>query len=203
MLAQVLPAIDVVVLQLLETGCVIRHPLRKAGFKHERHGIGQLHRLELAAARVFKGGRINETQVSRLRDKFCSLRDEVVKIVVTHHPFDLPDGVREERLLGRATMAMAKLSTAGADLFLAGHLHVSHIGHSAERYQVAGHSALVVQAGTVSTRSRGEQPSFNVLRIQRPEISVARMVWDQSASAFLETAESQYRHTEVGWIKTD
>jgi len=68
----------------------------------------------------------------------------------------------------------------GADLFLSGHLHVSHIGHTAERYQIAGHSALVVQAGTVSTRSRGEQPSFNVLRIQRPEISVARMVWDQS-----------------------
>ena len=97
-------------------------------------------------------------------------------------------------------MAMAKLSTAGADLFLAGHLHVSHIGHTAERYQIAGHSALVVQAGTVSTRSRGEQPSFNVLRIQRPEISVARMVWDQSAGGFSETAESRYRHGEIGWV---
>ena len=148
-------------------------------------------------------GRINARQVDDVVAHLSGAPRDLIRIVVTHHPFDLPDGVREERLLGRATMAMAKLSTAGADLFLAGHLHVSHIGHSAERYQVAGHSALVVQAGTVSTRSRGEQPSFNVLRIQRPEISVARMVWDQSASAFLETAESQYRHTEVGWIKTD
>ena len=88
-------------------------------------------------------------------------------------------------------MAMEKLSTAGADLFLAGHLHVSHIGHTAERYQIAGHSALVVQAGTVSTRSRGEHPSFNVLRIQRPHISVARLVWEQTAGAFTETAESR------------
>jgi 3',5'-cyclic AMP phosphodiesterase CpdA len=145
-------------------------------------------------------GRINARQVDDVVAHLSSAPRDLIRIVVTHHPFDLPEGVREERLLGRATMAMAKLSTAGADLFLAGHLHVSHIGHSAERYQIAGHSALVVQAGTVSTRARGEQPSFNVLRIQRPEISVARMVWDESASAFLETAESQYRHTEVGWI---
>src|SRR6185503_13146878 len=101
---------------------------------------------------------------------------DLIRIVVTHHPFDLPEGVREERLLGRAAMAMAKLSAAGADLFLAGHLHISHIGHTGERYGSAGHSALVVQAGTVSTRSRGEQPSFNVLRIQRPTIAVERLV---------------------------
>ena len=63
-------------------------------------------------------------------------------IVVTHHPFDLPEGVKEARLLGRAAMAMEKLSAAGADLFLAGHLHISHIGHTAERYNIGGHSAL-------------------------------------------------------------
>jgi len=148
-------------------------------------------------------GRINARQVDDVVAHLSGAPRDLIRIVVTHHPFDLPVGVREERLLGRATMAMAKLSTAGADLFLAGHLHVSHIGHTAERYQIAGHSALVVQAGTVSTRSRGEQPSFNVLRIQRPEISVARMVWDQSAGGFSETAASRYRHGEVGWIRRD
>ena len=148
-------------------------------------------------------GRINARQVDDVVAHLSGAPRDLIRIVVTHHPFDLPDGVREERLLGRATMAMAKLSTAGADLFLAGHLHVSHIGHSAERYQVAGHSALVVQAGTVSTRARGEQPSFNVLRIQRPEISVARMVWDRGEGGFSETAESRYRHSQTGWIKCD
>ena len=93
-------------------------------------------------------------------------------------------------------MAMAKLSAAGADLFLAGHLHISHIGHTAARYRIAGHSALVVQAGTVSTRSRGEQPSFNVLRLHRPEISVERLVWDPGRTVFVEAAASVYRHAE-------
>src|ERR1044071_2054109 len=34
-----------------------------------------------ARSLVFKGGRINESQVSRLRDKFCSLGKGVVKVV--------------------------------------------------------------------------------------------------------------------------
>src|ERR1044072_7632484 len=98
-----------------------------------------------ARSLVFKGGRINETQVGRLRDKFCSLRDEVVKVVVTHHPFDLPEGYGESDLVGRAKMAMTGLAECGADLFLAGHLHISHTGHT-KRYNIHGQSALGVQA---------------------------------------------------------
>jgi 3',5'-cyclic AMP phosphodiesterase CpdA len=145
-------------------------------------------------------GRINEQQVDHIVGQLSGAPRDLIRIVVTHHPFDLPEGVREERLLGRAEMAMAKLSGAGADLFLAGHLHLSHIGHTAERYKIGGHSALVVQAGTVSTRSRGEQPSFNVLRIERPQISVERFVWDPATHMFVETAASIFRHTETGWI---
>jgi 3',5'-cyclic AMP phosphodiesterase CpdA len=144
-------------------------------------------------------GRINEDQVDGIVGHLSGAPRERIRIVVTHHPFDLPEGVREERLLGRAAMAMEKLSAAGADLFLAGHLHISHIGHTAERYKIGGHSALVVQAGTVSTRSRGEQPSFNVLRIERPRISVERFVWDPAAHVFVETAAGTFRHSETGW----
>jgi 3',5'-cyclic AMP phosphodiesterase CpdA len=123
----------------------------------------------------------------------------VIRIVVTHHPFDLPEGVAEARLLGRAAMAMDKLAAAGADLFLAGHLHISHIGHTAERYKIGGRSALVVQAGTVSTRSRGEEPSFNVLRIQRPRISIERLVWDAERGEFVGAGAAHYLHSEKGW----
>ena len=145
-------------------------------------------------------GRINVVQVGRVVDELAGCPQDLIRVVVTHHPFDLPEGVKEKRLLGRARMAMEKLATAGADLFLAGHLHISHIGHTAERYNIAGHSALVVQAGTVSTRSRGEQPSFNVLRIARPEISVERFVWDPGRSRFVAAAASHFVHTPAGWI---
>jgi 3',5'-cyclic AMP phosphodiesterase CpdA len=148
-------------------------------------------------------GRINARQVDEIVRVLSGTPRDLIRIVVTHHPFDLPEGVREERLLGRAAMAMGKLASAGADLFLAGHLHISHIGHTAERYKIAGHSALVVQAGTVSTRSRGEQPSFNVLRIERPRIAVERLVWDPARHGFVETAASRYRHSEAGWIAAE
>jgi 3',5'-cyclic AMP phosphodiesterase CpdA len=148
-------------------------------------------------------GRINATQVEGIVQHLAGAPKALIRIVVTHHPFDLPEGVKETRLLGRAAMAMEQLALAGADLFLAGHLHISHIGHTAERYNIAGHSALVVQAGTVSTRSRGEQPSFNLLRIERPRISVERLVWDPGRSGFAAMAASHFVHTDGGWLAAD
>ena len=44
-----------------------------------------------ARSLVIKGGRINEKQVEAIQSKFCNLDDSLLKIVVTHHPFDLPD----------------------------------------------------------------------------------------------------------------
>ncbi len=148
-------------------------------------------------------GRINARQVLEVVRHLKGEPPDRIRIVVTHHPFDLPEGVKEARLLGRARMAMTQLAAAGADLFLAGHLHLSHIGHSAERYKIAGHSALVVQAGTVSTRSRGEQPSFNVLRIERPNISIERLVWIAEREVFAEEAASAFHHTDNGWVRSE
>ena len=145
-------------------------------------------------------GRINLGQVERIVDRLRPIDASRIRVIVTHHPFDLPPGVDERRLLGRARMAMAKLAEANADLFLSGHLHLSHASHSAERYRIEGHSALIVQAGTVSLRGRGEQPSFNVLKMHRPEIALSRMAWDAPGGGFVETAVGRYRHTSSGWV---
>jgi len=94
---------------------------------------------------------------------------------------------------------MSQLAGAGADLFLAGHLHVSHIGHTAERYKIQGHSALVIQAGTMSTRGRGELNTFNVLRLARPDISVERYTWNVANQTFAQSFEGKFRHGADGW----
>jgi len=147
----------------------------------------------------FGEGRINEQQVERVVQRLAKVPSQLLRVIVTHHPFDLPPGVHERRLLGRSGMAMARLAEANADLFLSGHLHISHVSHVADRYEVAGHSGLIVQAGTVSTRGRGEQPSFNVLRLQRPEIELSRYSWDAATARFTSTMVGRYRHSERGW----
>lgn len=112
-----------------------------------------------ARSLTIKGGRISEEQVAEIRKKLDGLSDQKVKIIVTHHPFDLPEGFDEDDIVGRAKEVMPELARYGADVFLAGHLHVSNISHSARRYKLEnGHSALIIQAGTAaSVRVRGEK----------------------------------------------
>ena len=158
--------------------------------------------INTARSLTFKGGRINELQMAWIREKICELSDDIVKVLVSHHPFDLPEGRHEADLVGRSRMAMEMLADCGADLFLAGHLHISHTGQTAKRYQIKGHSALVVQAGTAtSTRSRGEANSFNVIRMQHPQITVERVMWKPETGAFALASTEQFQHRPAGWMR--
>ena len=132
-----------------------------------------------ARSLTFKDGRVNREQVERIRATLAGLDPDVTRVVVTHHPFDLPEGGREEDLLGRARMAMEVFAECGVDLLMAGHLHQSHAGNTQARYRISEYAALVVQAGTAtSTRERGEVNSFNAIRIEPQRIEVDRYGWD-------------------------
>ncbi len=147
-----------------------------------------------------KYGRINEEQIAGLSERMCRYPEGVLKVIVTHHPFDVPEGADEREIVGRARMAMEAFAACGADLLLAGHMHVSQTGRTAERYKTRGHSALFVQAGTAtSTRGRGEANSFNVIRLKHPHIQVERRVWHPEAVAFRRSNAETFRHTPDGW----
>jgi hypothetical protein len=75
------------------------------------------------------------------------------------------------------------------------------VGHTAERYRIQGHSALVVQAGTMSTRGRGELNTFNVLRIERPAITVERHSWQPGDDRFVASWRGTFQHTDAGWTE--
>jgi 3',5'-cyclic AMP phosphodiesterase CpdA len=133
-----------------------------------------------ARSLTFKNGRVNQEQVAAIRDRFAGLDPEITRVVVTHHPFDLPDeNAHEQDIVGRAAMAMDVFAECGVDVLMAGHLHASHAGSTAERYEISEYAALVVQAGTAtSTRGRGEVNSFNVVRIESRKVEVERYGWD-------------------------
>jgi hypothetical protein len=99
-------------------------------------------------------------------------------------------------------MAIERLAGCGADMFLAGHLHVSHTAHSATRSKIPGYSALVVQAGTAtSSRGRGETNSFNVIRIDRPRVKVERFEWQPERTGFVPGSVEEFKHTDDGWAR--
>jgi 3',5'-cyclic AMP phosphodiesterase CpdA len=158
--------------------------------------------INTARSLTIKDGRVNEEQIAAIRERLCPFGDEVTKIIVTHHPFDLPEGHHERDLVNRAQMAMEAIAGCGADVLLAGHLHVSHTGHSSARYKIAGHSALVVSAGTAtSTRHRGEPNTFNVIRVKHPFINVERLAWQPERGEFAPSSTEHFRHTADGWTR--
>jgi len=156
-----------------------------------------------ARSLVIKGGRINAEQIEAIRQTMCHVPDEALKIVATHHPFDLPEGHHERDIVGRARLAVPKLAECGADVFLAGHLHISHIGSTAKRYDLEnGKAALVVQAGTAtSVRSRGEAQSFNVLEFEHPKLSIRRMEFRSIEKGFEPAEDFHYEQSKNGWSR--
>ena len=149
---------------------------------------------------VVKDGRINEEQIAALREVLCPLADHVVWVVVTHHPFDVHEGGDANDVVGRASLAMNAFAQCRVDLLLAGHVHMSHHADSGERYAMAGYEALIVSAGTAtSTRGRGENNSFNLLRIADPRIEVQRYEWRPETASFEPASRRVFVRRGAGW----
>jgi 3',5'-cyclic AMP phosphodiesterase CpdA len=158
--------------------------------------------INTARSLTFKNGRINDEQMAGIHRLLDPLDEAMTKIVVTHHPFDLPDDPGDVKLVGRAQEAMAVFASCGVDLLLAGHFHTSQSGDTSARHEIAGYSALVVQAGTAtSTRSRGEENSFNVLRVTSEEIVVERRAWRPEREAFEDAGRERFVRDGARWVE--
>ena len=152
-------------------------------------------------ALVHKGGRINASQVAWVCETFGRLGEVETRILVTHHPFDLPPGVRElGHLIGRARMAMTAFARCGVDVFLAGHLHVSHFENTTARYHLPGYAGLVIQAGSAtSTRRREKLNAFNILRVEAGLIVVETHTFQLETASFGPSATRRFQHGPDGW----
>jgi len=159
--------------------------------------------INTARSMTIKGGRVSHEQVEELEQRLCAIDEGKTKIIVTHHPFDLPEGFDEDDIVGRAKKVMPKLVECGADVFLAGHLHVSHITHSARRYKLEnGYSALIIQAGTAaSVRERGEDNSFNLLELEKQILRVKRFQCGLPEAGFHLATTEQFSKSERGWAR--
>ncbi len=148
-----------------------------------------------------KGGRINMAQVHHIEKVMSVGPRGRVKVLVTHHPLDLPETFRKNQLVGRASLAVEKLSCS-VDLMLAGHLHLSSTGATAARYRKTGHSVIFAQAGTaISKRNKGEPNSFNVIRLCQDQIDIQHYSWDEGKKSFQPCQWEKFEHGKQGWCK--
>jgi 3',5'-cyclic AMP phosphodiesterase CpdA len=158
-----------------------------------------------ARALTFKNGRINAEQIDAIARRLAPFGEGVLKVVVTHHPFDLPDKPdddEEDDLVRHARKAMEAFARCGVDVLLAGHFHVSDALATSARYDLPGYAALAVQAGTAtSTRGRGEANAFNVLRMESRSVAVERHEWRPETGAFVHADTEAFRREGQRWIE--
>ena len=154
-----------------------------------------------ARSLTFKGGRINAQQLARVRARLGTLDDRLVRILVTHHPFDLPAHMNKDDLVGRARKAMKAFANCGVDVLLGGHMHTSEAVTTDGRYKHGMYSALSIQAGTAtSTRQRGEVNSFNLLRVECDRVEVDQISWVMEEGVFKKNRTQVFAGTNDGWL---
>lgn len=92
-----------------------------------------------------------------------------LRVVITHHPLDWPNDAPIKGVTRGGMSALRKLSDAGAELFLSGHLHFA----SARLFE---RRALSITSGTLSQRVRHEPCAFTVIRRPEPTTLEAEVV---------------------------
>jgi len=149
----------------------------------------------------FKGGRINRDQVASGCARLNRLPDNILRLIVTHHPFALSNQESSQGIVGRATMAMTGFANCRVDVIFSGHMHVGHATSSVARYGSSHRAALLVQAGTASsTRRRDETNSYNIVRLDRTNVTVERLAWSHLLNSFAPVSTEQFHLLSSGWV---
>ena len=140
-------------------------------------------------------GSLSRTQINRLGERFLGAKPGAFRIVVAHHPFLDEEGAdlanRPKAIVHRADKALDAFVTQRVDLVTAGHLHRTYAaafqteaGQSAVVAEAGepAHKVTVIQAGTaLSSRTRDEANSFNLIEIEGGRLEVHPITWTGAA----------------------
>lgn len=153
-----------------------------------------------ARSLTISGGRLPRSAVRKLTALVPRSTPDPMRILVCHHPVDLD----AERGFGGAIdkhIAFPEMASLGFELVLSGHLHIPASLPGTVRWQGDERHVLKVAAGSATSfRLRGADPnSFNVLRIERPQVEVQRWDWDGELGAFTLKIRQFFRHGPKGW----
>jgi 3',5'-cyclic AMP phosphodiesterase CpdA len=147
-----------------------------------------------------KSGWIREAQMIDIRRRLSEAPPNLMKVLVTHHPFiPSPHDLRGDVVRG-ASRVLEQLEQFGVDLLLAGHLHRAYNDDVRSFHKSARRSVLSIQAGTAtSTRRRGEANAYNWITLGRDLVTVAVRRWN--GAAFEESLVTRYRRVDHIWTR--
>ena len=166
-------------------------------------GINSARSFSFTLDGFWKDGRISEEQLLDLELRFKDLPKEMLKIVVTHHPFIPPPGERLHGIVHGATRALNTFAKCGVDVVLAGHLHMGYSGDVRSHHEATKRSILSIQAGTAtSNRLRGGEPNaYNWLELELHHARVEVRAWN-GASFGMSTVKDFDRSDGV-WLQRE
>lgn len=127
-------------------------------------------------------GEISRGQTAIAAAELQRAKPGALRIVITHHPLDWPNDAPIKGITRGGVRGLRKLADAGAELFLAGHLHFA----SARLFEIR---ALSVVSGTLSQRVRHEPCAFTVIR--HPEAKVIETEVVHIRNGVCETASTR------------
>lgn len=154
--------------------------------------------MNTARSSTWKDGRVSTLQIENLRRRLGPLPPQVVKVLVTHHPFLPPPGDPSPPLVGGAAEALRAAEACGVDLLLAGHLHRGYTGDIRTHHVHIRRAMLVAQAGTATShRVRNEANSYNVVRLSPERVGFSLRVWD--GKGFQEARREEFVKSGSDW----
>jgi 3',5'-cyclic AMP phosphodiesterase CpdA len=113
-------------------------------------------------------GVVNMDELDQKISRFSQSEWGKLRLLNVHHPFIYPPESPLQKDTKNGPAGLKRLADGHCDAVLSGHVHIPFV---VER-EPGGSELLSISAGTLSTRRRGNNPSFNHIQIDADEISL-------------------------------
>ena len=122
-------------------------------------------------------GEVSRRQALDVSRRFKATPPDAVRVLACHHPLREAEGEPITARVRGGKFAAETFTGAGVDFILTGHLHMAFV----EPLRCGDERTYAVGAGTLSMRTRGEPPGFNVIDLDGDQLRVTDMAWDLGA----------------------
>lgn len=112
-----------------------------------------------------------------------------LRFLNVHHPFVYPPESPLQKATDKGPEGLKRLADGNCDAVLSGHVHIPFV---VER-EPGGSELLSISAGTLSTRQRGNRPSFNHIQVDVDEIIITMIEFTGEEYIRSETFRKQRR----------